>query len=326
MKKYRAAIIGCGNIATGYSENKNFKGIQTHIAAFRYCLSTELVGVCDINLIKAINCSARWNVKAYVKVGDLLADTKPEIVSICTPDETHSELALEVMEQSSVKGMIIEKPIALELNDIRRVIDSAKRRGITIAVNYSRRYADSHIRLQRLIKAGWIGKILHVGGLYGKGVFHTGTHWFDLARFFVGEIDCLQGFGCVDQQNDPTIDVHMDFKCGASGFLKGIDENHYKIFEMDILGTEGRLKILNSGLNYEFYRSVSTRDNQGKFLKINCSGEAGFKDFTLNLVEDMVCSIEGGTRPVCSAEDAFICFNIARLAKESVFKNMRLNV
>src|SRR6266849_5052572 len=92
---YRAALIGCGRIASEFAEEPGFAsaGICTHAQAYAACEQTQLVAICDSAERKLERCGRRWNVAArYHDAGRLLLEQHPEIVSVCTPDSTHYEL------------------------------------------------------------------------------------------------------------------------------------------------------------------------------------------------------------------------------------------
>ncbi|MDD1663881.1 MAG: Gfo/Idh/MocA family oxidoreductase, partial [Methanomicrobiales archaeon] len=224
-----------------------------------------------------------------------------------------------VIAHPSVKGVLAEKPLAMKEEDASRVVSLAERRGVILAVNYSRRYASNHRRVRDLIRGGSIGRLQCMDGYYTGGCLHSGTHWFDLARFLIGEITTVQGFDLLGEKgSDPTLDARVVFNGGASGTLRGCDGRAFGIFEADILGTAGRVRILDSGHRVELsvagenphytgYRSLSVRE----------STDTGFEDLLLHAVEDLVyCMKQGGT-PACSGRDGVAALRIASAVRRS---------
>lgn len=107
-----AALIGCGRIGAGF-DAPGTGVILTHASAYVASPLTELVCVCDLNLETARENARRWGAAAYfVSVPELLRTMQPAIVSICTPDPTHSEISEQVLAFPSVRGVLIEKPLA----------------------------------------------------------------------------------------------------------------------------------------------------------------------------------------------------------------------
>ncbi|MDP8922739.1 MAG: Gfo/Idh/MocA family oxidoreductase, partial [Chloroflexota bacterium] len=123
----RAAVIGCG-----------FMGRQ-HALAFGASSRAELVAVCDVDPARAEALARELGAGAYGSLDRMLAEARPDLVSVVTPDAHHVEPTLAAL----VGGchVLVEKPIALELPDARRMIDAARRAGRVLAVDFNRRFA-----------------------------------------------------------------------------------------------------------------------------------------------------------------------------------------
>ena len=191
MKILKAVVIGCGKIGSEFADDpmKDRIGIYSHAEAYHECLETELVGVCDTSEKQALAAGRRWGLDhVYYDARQLLENTRPDLVSICTPDSTHASLGRLAMDFSSVKGVLMEKPLSTTLNEGAALVKLAERKGIKLAVNYSRRYSKAFRKLKEKLNQGDIGAIQAVHGYYTKGVIHNGTHWIDILRFLVGEI------------------------------------------------------------------------------------------------------------------------------------------
>ncbi len=317
---YRAALIGCGKIASEFADDPRLKGVYTHAGAYAACPATDLVAVCDVDPDKAENCARRWGVGAvYRDAAQLLADSAPEVVSICTPDHTHFEMLSLVLEAPGVRAVLAEKPLALEPGGARQIARRAEERGICVVVNYSRRYSSGHVHLRDEIHAGRLGDIQVVNGYYTKGTLHNGSHWFDLARFLVGEITAVWATDRLKETgSDPTLDVFVRFAGGASGFLHALDAAKYSLFEMDIVGAEGRVKIVDSGYWFDFSQVSESPYFSGYRTLVEAGREAGMlDDVTLHAVEDLVACVESGTTPRCSLEDGVKALEIGFAARAS---------
>ena len=176
--------VYCGKIGTEFASDPRIKGVYTHAGAYVACSDTELVAVCDTNAAKASRCGKRWEVPSvYTDIAHLMEEQSPEIVSICTTDETHAGLIRTVLQTSGVRALLAEKPLALDVPQAQDLVRLAEERGVLLAVNYSRRYSKGHGRIKEMIRSGGIGDIQTVSGLYTKGVLHNGSHWFDSARW-----------------------------------------------------------------------------------------------------------------------------------------------
>lgn len=107
------ALVGCGRVA------------PTHVDAARYAEPLALRDVVDTNDQKAKAFAAEWGLRA-VSFDELLADPSVVSVSICTPHDTHFELAKAVVEAG--KHVLLEKPAALVLADVDELAATARAR------------------------------------------------------------------------------------------------------------------------------------------------------------------------------------------------------
>jgi predicted dehydrogenase len=318
--KLRAAVIGCGAAGSTFADDPRAAGVYSHAAAYAACPDTDLVAVCDVDSARVQACARRWNVPAqYDDAATLLRDEQPDVVSICTPDQTHFALTRLALEASSTRGVLAEKPLALELGEAETLVHLADQRGVALAVNYIRRFADTHRDVEQRIRAGAIGDIQTVSGFYTKGVVHNGTHWFDLARFLVGEVSDVQGFDVLhDGHGDPTLDAFLRFENGAAGHLHGCDASAFSLFEMDIVGTRGRVAIRDSGYEIVWYKCGDSPHFTG-FVTLAESSRvnAPLGDVTLHAVQDLVDSVRATRPPRCSGADGVRAMAIATAIRES---------
>lgn len=322
---YRAALIGCGKIGSEFADDPRVDGIYSHAGAYAACLRTKLVAVCDTDSERSRRCGVRWGVAAcYSDPEQLLKEQQPEIVSICTPDQTHNTLLQLVLKSPGVRAVLAEKPLALSVTDAGSLIEQARQRGVSLAVNYVRRYAYSHVKLQEFLASGGIGDIQSVHGFYTKGLFHNGTHWFDLARYLVGEIVEVRGIqNEVASPEEPTIDAWLKFENGASGYLQGADSECFTILEMDLLGTRGRIRVVDSGHRIEF-QEVRESSHYSGYLNLSRGQDlgGGFHNVLLNAVEDLVDSLEQNRSPRCSGEDGLAALKIAAAARDTASQGL----
>lgn len=123
MREVRVGIIGLG-----------FMG-KTHLGAYGTTPGCEVQGVADLAIDAAMSASAGnlhtgaggvdWSkLPRYSSPTHLLADPAISAVSISTPTDTHVDLAIEAMRAG--KHVLVEKPVALRANDVRRVAQVAR--------------------------------------------------------------------------------------------------------------------------------------------------------------------------------------------------------
>lgn len=319
---YRAAILGCGRIGCGFSDDPGASafGVTTHAEAYTACPRTHLVAVADVDPERARRCAERWGVPAsYDDPIRLLREQRPEVVSVCTPDPTHFQLVRDALLTDGVRAVLAEKPLATTTGEARQLIDLAERRRSVLAVNYTRRYSPVHARVRDLVRDGVLGDVELVRGLYTKGTAHNGTHWFDLVRFLVGDVAVVRATDRLGEpSDDPTLDVELSIDRGARAVLHARPAASYTVFEMDIHGTEGRVTLSGSGNVIEWFRAVEGLPHAGyRGLVLQERVEGGLRDLALRAVEDLVACLETGRRPCCTAEDGHRALQVALAARES---------
>lgn len=320
--RYTSAIIGCGRIGSEYSDDPRIKGIYSHAEAYSVSDQTDLVAVCDTSPEKLEKCRSRWNVRyGFSDYMEMLREVHPEIVSICTPDPTHYSVVKDVLNIGGARAILTEKPLAMSISESREIVSLAAETGVVLAVNYPRRYAINHQRVRTAIQdEHLLGVIQKISGFYSKGTLHSGTHWFDLARFLLGEISSVRGFDTIREKSpDPTLDAWLKFANGATGFLHGCNEDAYSIFEMDIIGTKGRVHIRDSGNLIDYYLVADDPYYSGyKALQLTKTDQDGLGDVILHAVNDLVYSFENGTLPLCSGHDGIKAIEIASAVQRSI--------
>lgn len=326
--KYRAALIGCGNIGSLYANDPKIKGICTHAGAYTASSKTELVAVCDVDHDKVSACAKKWMVShQYTDVKKMLIEQKPDVVSICTSDSTHADILECVLNTPGIKGVIVEKPLALDVNRAAELVRCAHEKKITLAVNYNRRHAKGHQKIKLVIENGDIGAVQKISGYYTKGILHNGTHWLDLARWLIGEITIVQGFNVLKSDDqDPAIDMWMQFQNGCTGFLQNVNAAYYSLFEMDIVGSNGRIYIRDSGHTIDYFDVCDSPFYTGyNTLKKQKTISDCVSNTLLSVVEDLLYSIERNVNPLCSDQDGLKVLQIAAAAVVSARNGNKMN-
>jgi predicted dehydrogenase len=198
----RWGIVGCGDV----TEVKSGPGFQK-------ADGSTLVAVMRRDFSKAQDYARRHGVpRAYDRADALIADPEVDAVYIATPPSSHCELALAVA--AAGKPCLVEKPMAMNHGECRRMIDGFSARGVPLWVAYYRRALPRFIAVRDLLAANAIGTVtsVHVAvtkplattersnwrfdpGIAGAGLlFDLGSHCVDLLDFFLGPITGVAGF------------------------------------------------------------------------------------------------------------------------------------
>ncbi len=327
-KKYRAAIVGCGRIASLFANDKKRKGIVTHAQAYGAHPRTELVAACDRDLERLSEFGKRWGVRnLYQNLDEMLQKEKPDFLSICTWNASHAPIVKEAI-RCGVKGLICEKPISDSLPSAEKMIRECQGANVPLLINYFRRYNVLHRRIQKYIISGKLGDIQTVSCYYTAGIMNTGTHLFDLLRFLFGEVSWVwTNPDRVLLAPDPTLDVTLYFKKGFGCNVSALEVRHYMQFEIDIYGTRGRLRLEDSGMRAKFWKVKDHEVYSGyKTLKADAEWTADFSDGFFNLVDNLVTSVEKQKEPSCSGWDGLKTLEIAFAAHQSLQKRKPISL
>lgn len=316
----RAAVVGCGAIGAGPGSQHPDLGVWTHAAAYAACPDTELAIVCDVDAARARAAAERWGAPAvHTDPARALAEG-PELVSICTPDASHAGLVDAALRAPGVRAVLAEKPLALDAAAARDLASLARERGVTLAVNYTRRFAPPFRTLARRIAGGAIGELQHVSGSYVKGLLHNGTHWLDLLRMLAGEPVAVRGSDRLREGGaDPSLDAELELPGGARARLAALDVRRFTAFEMELTGTRGRVRIAESGHRIETWAPGEDPRHPGyTVLRPASVTEAALRDAALHAVADVVRAARGGGDPACTGEDGAAALELAARIRDGI--------
>jgi len=299
-------------------------GILSHAEAYMVCPDTELVALADIDENALYRAGHFWGVRRlYLDAATLFREVKPLIVSICTPDSTHAEM-VRLALGAGVPAILCEKPLATCVDEAITLVRLANERGAVLAVNYSRRYDPMHHQVRAHILGGGLGVIRHVAGWYTKGIVHNGTHLLDTLRFLCGEIAEVEGFNPrPGPAGDSTPDALLYFSGGFPGWIHGCNAEDFTIFEIDLLGSSGRIRLVDQGHSLEYLSVGKSKYYLGyrELLPQPFAPAVGLRDALLHAVQDTVRALRTGSQPLCTAEDAVrvleLAQKIARQAEQS---------
>lgn len=318
----RAAVVGVGRVGSTMADDPLLAGdVFTHSEAYEKSGLTELVALCDTNHQRLAAAGARWKIDAlFTDPREMMAKAQPEIVSVCTPTPSHLEVVRSLIDSEAPPRIILcEKPLARTLVDAEEMARLAAERDVTIATIYMRRFAKNITALKTYINSGALGDIQAVSGWYIGGTFHNGTHWFDMLRMLAGEVAWVEAFDSLRERgDDPTLDVVMGMRNGTMATLRAGDATRHALFEMDIVMTEGRAQITDSGHVISLSRTAPSQRYTGYVELEPVQLDLGHRrDLMLHAVEDAVQAVTLSRAPACSLEDGLAAMRIADAASRS---------
>jgi len=314
---YRAVVVGCGRIGSSLSQEAREPGIHSHAQAYREHPRTELAGLSDTDEGRLAKAVRDWGVPGDPDAVALCQRIRPDVVSVCTPDTTHAEIAREIIASAPPRLLFIEKPIAGGVTEAESVADAARRADVAIAVDHTRRYVPAFRTIADELRHGIHGRPLLVRGLYGKGLRHNGVHAVDLLRFWLGEPTRVRGRRAAwGPDDDPTFDVALEFG-EVRAYLDAFDERVATVFEMELLTERGRIGFYDGGDRWEFAEVGTSARYAG--YRTYVPTDRGRRDplfqrpLALALrhaVDDLVRWLDGEGALACDASEAIAALHI----------------
>ena len=143
------ALIGCGRIA------------PNHIgSALDHKLNIQ--AVCDVKEEKAAALLTQYGlsgVQIYTDYRKMLDDIQPDLVAVATESGYHAQIAIDCIRHGC--NVIIEKPLALSMEDARRVIAARDEMGVVACINQQNRLNSPIQLLRKNLEEGRLGKLFH---------------------------------------------------------------------------------------------------------------------------------------------------------------------
>src|SRR3990172_7194743 len=195
MKRY--ALVGCG-----------VRGISMYARPIvkYYADVAQLVGICDTNRTRMQVCrqTCETDVAMFTDFDEMLHEARPDAVIVCSIDRTHHDYIIRALQAGC--DAITEKPMTIDDEKCRAILDAERRTGKRVIVAFNYRYSPHHQQIKRLIRDGAIGRVMSVdfhwpldyicgadffrrwhrrlensGGL----LVHKATHHFDLINWWL---------------------------------------------------------------------------------------------------------------------------------------------
>jgi inositol 2-dehydrogenase len=248
-------LIGVGRLGRVYARD-----LATRIPR------TRLTAVADIAEDAAAEVAREYDVpRSFGNPADLLDDANVDAIVIVSPTRTHCELTQAAAARG--KPIFCEKPAALSLGEVLAMKETIDSTGVFFQLGFMRRFDRGYASAKRQMEAGAIGDVVlfratsrdtfppspeyanprNSGGM----IIDQGIHDFDLARWFMGEVERVQAMGgvlaCPELGAVGDIDNAIVTLQFTSGKLGVVDLTRKGVYGYDIntelLGTKGTLRV-----------------------------------------------------------------------------------
>lgn len=259
MKKLKVSVVGTGWVS------------GEHMAAYKANPYTELVAVCGRTRESAENKLKEYgySAKIYTDLEDMLEKEDVDILSICTPNNLHPEETIMAAEHK--KHVLIEKPVALNEEDLNRMIEAVDRNRVKTLVSFVLHWNPLLITINRLLQDDAIGEIYYgevdyfhgIGPWYkqykwnvkrdvgGSSLLSAGCHAVDALLWFMGRRP-VEVFSYTTRSSnpdfkeyeyDPTSVTLIKFDNGSIGKVaSSLDCKTPYIFNVELFGSKGTIR------------------------------------------------------------------------------------
>ncbi len=297
MTTIKVGIIGCGG-----------RG-REHARGYAASSEANIVAVADPVLEAAQKlASEQGDATVFQDYRQMLAEHKPDMVSICTWTGQHEQQVLDSIA-AGVRAIHCEKPMAPTWGEARRMHAAATEANVQLTFCHQRRFAAPFVKARELIQSGAIGDLQRLEG-FCPNLFDWGTHWFDMMFFYNHETPAEWVMGQVDLEGAHTVFgawvdgaglSYIRFANGVHGLL-ATDRKHSWDVANRIIGSEGIIELVKG---------------DGQVVRLLRAGSEGWE----------TPSLEGAVPPggdtTLSVLDAIECLNSGREPELSSRKAMQ---
>ncbi len=222
------ALVGCGNIARAH-----WRGIRYHAPR------VEVTAVVDTDPGHAAAMAERTGAVAFSSLDEALTKGEFDAVDLMLPHDLHESAAVRAF--AAGKHVVLEKPMAPDLDSCERILDAARRAGTVFMIAEQAQYWPDVIKARELIVAGQIGQIITARACFydplhlapdqpkpwrfnlaraGGGIcIDGGAHWIRPLRMLLGEIDeviAVTGRHIPDMEGESWAHALFRFKSGVT--------------------------------------------------------------------------------------------------------------
>lgn len=220
MKKMKVAVVGYGGMGGWHTE----KLLKSDVA--------ELAGIYDIRRERN-ELAERRGIHAYGSLRELLQDPEVELVTVAVPNDAHEDVVVKALNAG--KNVICEKPVALSLESLNRMIEAAEKNHVHFSTHQNRRWDVDYLAMKQVHDSGELGKVINIESrIHGsRGIpsdwrgekVHGGGMLYDWGIHLIDQMLMIFGFENVEsvycicdhitnQEVDDGFRLDLNFKNG----------------------------------------------------------------------------------------------------------------
>ena len=258
MSRVRFALVGCGSIARKHAH-----------ALTHYLEEAEIGAFVDTDVSRAREFSDKYGAPAFATIQEMVSAVgdRIDVFSVLTPSGMHCKNVLELAECG--RPVVVEKPLALKLEDADRIIAACDASGVKVFVVHQNRYNRPIAKAREALEQGRFGRLV-LGTVrlrwtrdqtyydsaswrgtwaYDGGVFmNQAAHHIDMLTWFLGNVESVRGMAAtrlVNIECEDTGAAVLRFDSGALGVLEATTATRPKDLEgsISILGEKGSVVV-----------------------------------------------------------------------------------
>lgn len=331
MKKYKAVVIGLGNIGLMYDFEPQRPKPSSHVFAYKESDAFELI--CGIDgdynkekILQKVAPEALFfdSLSSALKT-NILEDA--DVISICTPPPSHFELLSKLIIYGVGKVVFCEKPIVTDLIQAKKINEMVQEKKVTIIPNISRRWNNGLRKIAGVIENKVYGRLEKINIRYTRGIYNTGAHLFDLLRLWTGET--IRKVMTLNETytsagSEKSYSFYFELKSGITGYAEAIDDREYYLFDIDLYFSSGKIEMRNSGDDVFYYglKNHHLFDGYKELVMVkhetNLLSDACIK----NAVNNIAGVLSGKEKPNCQIYDAIYPLYVADALEKSYTMKM----
>jgi UDP-N-acetyl-2-amino-2-deoxyglucuronate dehydrogenase len=275
------ALIGCGRIAKRHSDLLS----QGHIEG------ANLACVCDVAVEKAQKLGQVLNVPWYSDMHDMLRKENVDVITVLSESGNHAAHVIALAPYG--KPILVEKPMALTLDDADAMIKACEAHGARLFVIKQNRFNVPVVKLREAVEAGRFGKMIMgtvrvrwcrdqsyydqdpwrgTWAMDGGVLTNQASHHIDLLEWMMGDVESVfakSRTALVDIEAEDTAVVLLKFKSGALGLIEATTATRPKDLEgsLSVMGEHGTVEIGGFAVNkMRVWNFADNRDDVDGFL------------------------------------------------------------
>jgi UDP-N-acetylglucosamine 3-dehydrogenase len=229
----------------------------------------DLVAVCDPTE-DAMAWAKKRRLVGYRSYEELFDHEKLDAVTVAVPTRFHLQVGLAAIERGL--DVLMEKPIATDLDEAQQLVAAAKKRGTMLAIGHVERFNPAVRELKKRLDAGEVGRIFQVHsrrqGPFPSRIRDVGavidlaTHDLDVMRYLLG-VDVVRLYAETERrihtEHEDMLNALLRFDNGAVGVMQVNWLTPTKIRELSVLGERGMLHLNYLTQDLTFYEnSIAT--------------------------------------------------------------------